>query len=549
MNTDKNIYNMKSRVIMYSVLFGASLFTAVSCTKLEPKPYSSLTTEEFYNNPKVVDNAQDLVTTALVSFGNGEQTRIGRSAGGEMLNLFAQQTDNSPYMEEAYRHEFKTERSFRYNLMWNTFYAGIAQANLTISELSSIKKKPDNVAKVLSDLKVARAFFFFHAMDNFGNIPLDTLYGADPNTVKTNSRLEVYNFIEKELLQNLDALDTRTLPNNRINRYVGYALLAQLYLNAQVYSGTPQWKKASDACDKVLEGPYSLSTNYFDNFAANNATNENLLVSFKDETVFGGNTSIQENVDEAGAKALGIVGNPWNSFSGASDYYALYQNTDARKRQWLAGDQFEALPGQRVIDGAINGGPLITVKAAGKTFPLSYKLDYTKFGVDQSIIKDRPIRIQKMNGARNVKYYPKQGGNNDNCDFGNDYVIMRLADVILMKAEAELRLGNVGVAAAQFNRIRQRAFGNASGNIINLTLKDIHDERIREFAWENYSRRDNIRFEVADPSTPYWSMAKPPLKPNADANPVSPGRFNNMIYFIPLEQLALNPNLVQNPGY
>ena len=105
------------------------------------------------------------------------------------------------------------------------------------------------------------------------------------------------------------------------------------------------------------------------------------------------------------------------------------------------------------------------------------------------------------------------------------------------------------VPATMVNRVRLRAFGDASFNILNPTLKDIHEERSRELIWEGYSRRDNIRFEVADPSTPYWSRAIPPLKPNADANPISPGRYNNQIYFIPKSILAFNPNLVQNPGY
>ncbi len=550
---------MKSLILKIYTLLFVALLGISSCTKLEPKIFSRLTTEEFFSDPKAVDNAQDLVTIALPEMGNGEQMRLSNASGGQLLNLFNRQADNSsPYMKDAYLHIFdKNLPKQPWNLMWaRDFYAGIGKANLTLSELQSVKSSSGKLRKVIADIKVARAYFFFQAMDCFGNIPLDTLFGADPNTVKTNPRIEVYNFIEKELRENIPFLDTRTNPKNRMNKYVGFALLAQLYLNAQVYTGTPAWDKVVPVCDSVINGPYSLTPNYFTNFQEENATSENMLLAFR--FVKKPNTFILESLHEAGAEAIGTKGVGWSAFVGSADAYNIYNSNDKRRNMWLVGPQRKALNGERIIDGVPNTGDLIKfktkVRRPNTKIPidsmvvLNHSIATPRFGVTSTNPREADIEIERMVGVRNVKYYPKQNVNLQNEDLFNDYVLFRYADVILMKAEALLRLGNAGAAKIELDKITSRAYGNENFNIANPTLDDIYNERYREFMWEGHSRRDQIRFEVANPSTPYWSKARP-LKPNADVGAISPGRFNNMLYPIPREQLLLNPRLRQNPGY
>jgi len=533
-----------------------------SCTKLDnldTKPLSRLTTEEFYNNPKNVENAQSLLIPALRSFGNGEQVRINNSAGGEIVNLFSGESDgNINYMKDAYLHIFDGKKhDARYNRMWNTYYNGITEANLILFELASITTKSKNIRKVNADIKVARAFFFLHAMDSFGNIPLDTLFGADPNTIKTNSRAEVFAFIEKELKENIPFLDLKTAPNNRINKYVGFTLLAQLYLGAQVYTGTARWADVIPACDSIMRGPYSLTPNYFDNFAADNALNENILVSVRDETGTNTSTFIPENVggngsNGSGSEAIGITGRAWNAFVSTAEMYDIYDNNDLRKNMWLVGPQRKSIAeSEKAINGVTNTGDALLVNVRGVANPYSYAKQPAHWGfVRVTPANPLPLELQQLAGIRNVKYYPRKGLVLERNQFGNDYVIMRLADVILMKAEALMRIGNAAGAKVELERVRARAYRiGANSTVLNPTLKDIRDERTRELMWENYSRRDNIRFQVAEPSTDYWSKARPPLKPNADVGPIGPGRFNNMIYPIPLSQFLLFPTLTQNPGY
>lgn len=537
---------MKKGKIKSTIVFSMALLGLAACTKLEPKVYSTLSSEQLYSDTATLNNAQDLVNIRLVEYGNGEQTRLGNAASGELVDPLNRFGGGEQYTKSAYLHQFNPTHS-TYNQMWETFYSGISLANLTIYEIENLPNKPANIAKILAELRVSRAFFLYNAMDAFGNIPLDTAFIKAPGSVKTNTRLEAFNYIEKELKQNISLLGDITDNKTRMNKYIGYTILAQLYINAQVYTGTPRWADAAAACDMVINsGKYSLSNNYFDNFAAIQTPNENMLVAVK-ETLpgFGGNTFVIESVHEKGGKAIGIKGDPWGGFVSTADNYNIYQSEDMRRRQFLVGRQFAALPGQRIIDGVKNTGPSLKSTTGGN---LVYNLNVNKVvrwgPLDVKNLKTNPIDSQLSFGARNVKYYPQEGLNVDNFNsFNNDYVIMRYADVILMKAEAAYRLGDKATATSLLNQIRVRAFGNANFNILTPTIEDIRAERTREFMAENYARRDDIRFEVAGSAIKYWTKAKEPLKPLADPD------LHTIIYPIPAKQIQLNSRLRQNPGY
>lgn len=529
-------------------LISTALLSITSCTKLDTKPFNAIGNDLLYADSKIVQDAQSLVNTALVGFGNSEHTRYANSSSGELINPYDGQSDRSPlYMKRAYQHAW-TANENRLSFLWNTMYGGLSKANVVLSELDALKNKPSNLANIKAAVRVARAFFLFHAMDNFRNIALDTVLYADPFSIKTNPATETFNYIERELKQCIPLMDENVNPKGRFNKYVAYTLLAQLYLNAQVYTGTPRWADASAACDMVINsGKYTLAANYFDNFAATNSLAENILVSYRDRLRGRGNTFIAETVNSAGGPAIGLKGGPWNSFVANADLYDLYDANDMRKRMWLVGPQRAALPGENLINGVANTGEIIKVGQRKST--LNYTVAVPRWGPliigNPTLLPD----IQLMAGVRNVKYYPRQITNDadkpvvENNDLENDYVIMRYADVLLMKAECELRLNNPVGAASPFNLVRARAFGNNTFNILSPTLDDIRDERSREFAWESYARRDNIRFEVANPAVKYWSKARPPLKPDADTD-------NHwMIFPIPNNVRALNPRLVQNPGY
>lgn len=521
--------NLKTCVSIF-ILF---LIVNISCTKLEPKPYSVVTSEVFWSDPAQAANAVAPVYDALNGFANGENMRLSNASGGQIADI--RDFGGGGYLQTMWKHTWNSSDG-SINQMWNTFYKGVTASNFILSQLEGLSDRPSNYYKIVAQLKVMRAFFLYHAMDNFGNIPLDTLYGADPNTIKTNPRLEVFNFLERELINNAPILDNKSDTNyGRANKQVAYTLLAQLYTNAQVYTGTARWADAISACDKVIgSGLYTLSPNYFDNFSFDNNLHkdENILVAPKDR-VLNNFPGMMETIQDNGGPAVGITGSPWNGFCATADIYNKYESSDKRIRQWLVGTQREA-NGTRTIDDDYNPGADI---AAGSG-TLSYNLNVISF--DASLYPNNDAF--QFAGARNVKYYPEQNGRCDGTNMGNDLVMMRYADVLLMKVEAELRLNGSVASIGLLNQVRERAYGNASHNITSPTLNDIYDERTREFMWEGYSRRDGIRFEVAS-STPYFSAARVPekLADNPDGH--------TRIFPIPAVQIASNANLSQNPGY
>jgi hypothetical protein len=123
--------------------------------------------------------------------------------------------------------------------------------------------------------------------------------------------------------------------------------------------------------------------------------------------------------------------------------------------------------------------------------------------------------------------------------------MFRLADAYLMYAEAVLRGGggSASTAVDYINELRERAYGDTSGNITetDLTLDFIIDERSRELYWECHRRQDLIRFDqFSDQGVWQWKGNVPQGTTTESFRDIMP---------IPATDLGINTNLTQNPGY
>lgn len=313
----------------------------------------------------------------------------------------------------------------------------------------------------------------------------------------------------------------------------GRALLMKMYLSKAVYAATspdgmpsagPFTFEASDmnrviALADEIEATnlYSLDDNYYDNFIPDNgnASSELIFVSENTSGAAAGNVRARWFMTTHYNQTPG----GWNGFVALADLYDLYEENDQRRRTDL-----DFL----TEESGYNAGFLIG----------------QQFGPDGTALEDRlgnPLAFTKefslreggdnleVTGIRVIKYPTDNTTPGDQAD--NDYVFLRYADVVLMKAEALLRTNQAGDALTLVNELRR--IRNAS-ELTSLDEQTLLDERSRELYHEGWRRQDQIRFGTF---TGTW-QEKP--------NPSDPSR---ILFPIPAEAISTDPNLPQNPGY
>jgi hypothetical protein len=504
-------------VIACSIIFLGGI--TQSCTKLDKKVYNVVPVGNFYQTPDQIAAGVAPAYIAMQNIPDGNVMQMNEITSDEII---VPTRGNDWYdggqWQGLWLHKFKPDVFVDGG--WSDLNNGIGKVNFTLNILNGLANKPSNYNNIVAELKVLRAYFIFQMMDMFGNIPVVTDFNTDPSKVTQQNRAAVYAFLDSELSTNIPLLSTTVdkTTYGRVTQYFGYMLQAKLYMNAQVYTGTPQWAKAITALNQVISsGKYSLQPNYFDNFAiTNDNSTENIFVVPFDKVHIGGMNWEMQTLHYSSNQTYGLTGSPWNGFCSTADIYNKFDASDVRRQQFLVGQQYAA-------DGKT---PLQDPQA---NLPVIFDPNVTSLSDASPAFR--------MAGARNIKYHPEAGtaGNQS-----NDGVIFRLGDAYLMLAEASLRTGDAATALTMVNKVRERA-GVADWTAGDLTLPHLLDERSRELTWEGWRRNDLIRFEVAD-GQPYFTGARTPAK-TAD------GDQHTFIFPIPAPEILSNPNLKQNPGY
>ena len=367
------------------------------------------------------------------------------------------------------------------------------------------------VKEYRAEARFLRALSYWHGIDLFANIPLVT--EADPlgNTPpKQATRAEVYAFIVSELTAIQGDLPAAGAPTS-YGRATGPAasmLLAHVYLNAGVYTGTPNYAGALAAASAAIAGPYTLDPSYRHLFQADNNTSNEIIFAVPEDglkTETYGSTTFLIHASCGGSMDPSLYG-----IDGC--WYGLRMKPEAVNR-FAAGD------GRTFYFAAVGNGA--TINSIGNF--------------------DDGIKAPKFSNVTSA------GVRGSHATFADtDYPMFRLADAYLIYAEAALRGGGGSTAQAltYVNALRQRAFGNTSGNITSgqLTLDFLLDERGRELLWEGQRRMDLIRYGKFTGSSYLWSW-KGGVKLGASTD----AHLN--LYPIPANELSANPNLTQNPGY
>lgn len=521
-----------------------ALVGSVGCTDLTTTPYDQVTEANF--NPTAADLAALMAPayTPLRMYQGWYGIVDGMEEAGDAFITPVRPNgwyDGGVYVR-MHQHRWAATQG-QPNTVWSGSFSGINSANRVLYQIESeiVPTDAETKSAVTAELKALRAFYYSLLLDHFGRVPIVTDF-TDAELPQQATRQEVYDFVVSELTAALPDLSTVVGPTmyGRMNRYAAQAILARVYLNAEVYTGTPQWQKVLDVTAEIIAADeYRLDATYRGPFSRTNHTSPEIIFAVPYDAIYGQGSNFHMKTLKPELRfVFGMQAQPWGGSASNPQFIDTYDADDDRLEDtWLMGPQFDA---QGRGYNFVKHVPGIATSSKNE-FHHGY-----------------PVRKYEI--------YSGQTGSSD-----VDFPIVRYAEVLMMRAEALMRLGQPG-AGALVTQVRQRNFkGTAAGKALvsdaqllegssynygwrdtsGVVLSDsagvpvtnggadvqygrFLDELGWEFAIEAHRRTDLIRFKVF--TTKFWFNHRPN------------GAFRT-VYAIPAGAIKTNPNLTQNDGY
>ena len=533
---------MKKKIFQYIIIATLVSGVIISCTKLDEEVYSEVLPSKF--NPSEKDLPSILAPTyaslrTVMCGWQGYFDLQEEAADCIITPVRPNGWDDAGTYRRMHQHTWTTQEYQPFNT-WQNAYSSITKCNMILSQIEEGTLKLEAIKEsAVAELRAVRALAYYLLLDNHGNVPIVTSF-KDVSLPKQNTRAEVYAFVLKELNEVLPVLsEDAATTYGRMNKWGAKALLAKIYLNSEIYVGTPEYEKCIKEADDVINSnKYQLDNNYSDVFTYTNQNSKEIIFAIPYDEIYGvGNQIHLKTLDPLSQSVYQMTAQPWGGNCAVPQFIDTYDADDSRmKDSWIQGPQINPTSGQVMIN-------------------------YVKFvpgmgGTDG-------IVAASNQGFRIGKYVikPKATGAMD-----NDFPFLRYGDVLMMKAEALLRTGKPNEAALIVTEIRKRAFKDNPGkatvtgadllkgsnyqyglqapdgkvSVVNGGADIVYgrflDELGWEFAAEAHRRQDLIRFGVFQ--TKRWFNHSP--HPQAQTRTLFP---------IPQDELAKNPNLKQNPGY
>ncbi|MEP7108601.1 MAG: RagB/SusD family nutrient uptake outer membrane protein [Ferruginibacter sp.] len=530
----KNIIRIPAMVCLMTVIMG-------SCTKkLDLFPQNDVTSEVVYSTAKGYKESLAKIYGSMALTGN-----TGPAGAADVFFPGSDEGANADFFRSYWKaQELSTDEAVIawgdagiqdfHNMNWtssNQFLTGVYYKSLyqitLVNEFlrQSIDGKltsrnisgtdADAIRKYRPEVRFLRAYQYWVLMDLFGNPPFVTeenvIGGPNPAQI---ARTDLFTYVESELKAiEADLPAPKTNEYGRADQAAAWALLARIYLNAEVYTGSPKYTEAVTYSKKAIDAGYTLSNDYRQLMLADNNLNKNefiFTINYDGTKTQGyGGTTFLTHASVGGSISASSAGvnSGWSGLRTTKAFVQKFPDpsgaTDTRAQFYKSGQN---------LDIAIQ-----------TTFTEGYAI--TKY--------------------RNVTRTGAPGPNDVFVDI--DMPVFRLPEMYFIYAEAVKRGGaggDVTQAVTYMNAIRTRAFGNTNGNInsIDLTLQFILDERSRELYWEGFRRTDLIRYKQFTEDTYLW-----PWKGGV-AGGTGAESYRN-IYPLPSADINANINLVQNPRY
>ncbi|MEJ7813303.1 MAG: RagB/SusD family nutrient uptake outer membrane protein [Gemmatimonadaceae bacterium] len=489
------------------------------CTDLEEVPTSNISPGNFYRTEAEIRGG---LAGAYAMLRDGVQQGFwfaSEVSSGEGLfpTRGSDWFDNGKWLE-LYRQTWAAGSAITnddVNSAWNQLFTGVSRANVVLAAIEP--KSIANKAAITAELRALRAFYYYLLMDLFGGVPIVTT--PEVETRAASTRAQVFAFVEQELTAARADLPQKwpAADYGRITQGAADAILASLYLNAEVFSGTvtasgltkgtARWADAVTAADRILNsGTYSLASNWQSNFSPTNESSpENIFVVRNTPAPGQGLTFINRSGHYNHYRSPG----GWNGFSVLAETYNLFDAADQRRNIFLVGPQNSLETGLPIND------------RTGNRLVLSPTISSITAAAENEGIRVVKFPFDPAHAAEHM---------------GNDFTIFRLAEIYLIKAEALNELNRTAEAIALVNTIRARVFNppRPLGSMSQAAFRTaILNERLFELTTEAKRRQDLIRLG--------GFTAPRQFKPQTE-----PFR---ILFPIPSRQLQTNPLLVQNPGY
>lgn len=430
---------------------------------------------------------------------------------------------------ELLHNTYDARNGFSMGLYYRLTY-NVTLCNYFLSQVSD--------ARMCAEVRFIRAVNYYYMMDEFGAGPF--LTAVSDELAPYYNRQQLFAFVESELKDiEPDLADAGTNTYGRVDKVAAWMMLARLYLNAEVYTGTQHWQEAKDYAEKVINnGYYKLMETPGTNPVTGETYTPYQMLFLADNNSNGAQKEIifPFMLDGVNTKGHGTTNFLIFSAYSADMSADIPSGTDnhwgrcSRTRGKLV-EKFFGVTGDAPQSNSI----AVITGAAGDDRALFYTKGFTKYVTDELDASQGYAYVK----FRNVRSDGQATAALDAVD--TDLPFLRIAEAYLTFAEAETRMnGANATAAAKITDLRNRAHATPQAT---YTLSDILDEWSREFWFEGRRRMDLVRFGLYGGQSEYtWNYMGG--EPTGTAFPA----FRN-VYAIPQNDLDNNRNLHQNPGY
>lgn len=568
-----------------------AIVTFSGCYDLDRYPYDQVGESTFWKNETQINQGMMGVYAAL-----REDNAFGLKFAIDNISDMGIGYDNQgygPVLLGTY-----TGRTELIKKSWKSLYDGVMRSNLAIrkiSENTTITAEAKN--KYIAEAKFLRAVFYFQLYNLYGGVPLydETInQSTDYNTLlkPRNTDKETVDFIIKDLTE---VITSDAMPVKWPTANTGRATLGAVYaLRGKVYLYTKEYQKASQDFEEVMNDPrgkgygYKLYNSYADLFKPGGDESSEMIFAIQNAGGVGMDYGMPMTFYMGTRSTFGSC---WNNVMPSVKLVDEYELKDGKKFNW---DEY--IPGfstgttvkdETFVSTLSKDGKVVETYAKNKNILLSMYQDrdprmavtvllpYTKYNgwvsnaakecefvVARNVAPNESNGFIRINGAYTESYVFRKfvaegnmsGGINNRAHTPINFPLIRLADVYLMYAECQNELGKQSIAVEYINKVRQRPSVNMpainSGPAwLKASNKDevfdrIQHERAIELAAEGHRWDDLRRWKLAKtliPGNVYGFTGKRLLtKEFTD---------RDMLWPIPGEEMDINPNLVNNPGW